>query len=106
MEANTQTAPRRGRPPASVPAASDRDGEPRKADPKALPGSFASIEIPEHFARCRVMKKGADRIATGEYKWPSQPTERFPTYAQGDVCMLDPDTAVKYEDDGWVEILS
>jgi hypothetical protein len=59
--------------------------------------------VPPGHVRVRVMKRGHDKIATGEI-CPLE-TVRFPNYRQGDETTLPRDTADKYEDAGMVEVL-
>lgn len=55
------------------------------------------------YVRCRVMKRGDNRIATGVTLLLEE--VKFPFFQKGDELNLPRLTADKYEDAGWVEIL-
>ncbi len=76
----------------------DADTATAPAKPKPAP--------PEGHVRVRVMKKGDDKIFTGQ-TIPDSKTNPFPRYAKGDEFTMPLEGAVKFEEvDGWVEIIS
>lgn len=64
----------------------------------------AAPAVPEGHVSVRVMKRGHDRIFTGETVEKTKDTH-FPRFQKDDVLTLPLETATKYEDDGWIEVL-
>ena len=61
-------------------------------------------EVPEGHVRARVMKRGHDKIFKGTEVIDTK-GEHFPRFQRDELVVLPLETAAKYEDDGWVELL-
>ncbi len=61
--------------------------------------------LPEGHVKVRVMRKGDDRIYRGTEVINTK-GDHFPRYAKGEELTMPLETADKYEEDGWVEILA
>lgn len=75
------------------------EAAPAAAAPKRAP------KLPDGYVLTRIMKRGHNRISTGELN-PLTPDNMFPKHQLGELVAMPKATAEKYEEvDGWVEIL-
>lgn len=72
---------------------------------KAETSPLSGLELPEGYVRARVLRKGHERIYTGQIDGTNHdPEGKFTRYKFGDIIPLPGDVALAQEDNGLVEV--